>query len=45
MHRFPESEEDIILESAKELVTLGLCEQTNNEAGKEAFKIIKNPFE
>lgn len=44
-YRFPESEEDIILESAKELVALGLCEQTNNEAGKEAFKIIKNPFE
>jgi hypothetical protein len=24
---------------------MGLCEQTNEEPGKEAFKIIKNPFE
>lgn len=44
-YRFPESEPNKVLESAKELVTLGLCEQTNEEPGKEAFKIIKNPFE
>ena len=44
-YRIQESETSKILESAEELVTMGLCEQTNNEAGKEAFKIIKNPFE
>ena len=44
-YRFPESEPNKVLESAKELVTLGLCEQTNEEPGKEAFKIIQNPFE
>ena len=44
-YRFPESDPDKILESAKELVTLGLCEQTNEEPGKEAFKILINPFE
>jgi hypothetical protein len=27
------------------LVILGLCEQTNEEPGKEAFKILINPFE
>jgi len=44
-YRFPESDHDKILKSAQELVTMGLCEQTNEEAGKESFKIIKNPFE
>ena len=44
-YRFPESEPNKVLESAKELVTLGLCEQTNEEPGKEAFKIITNPFQ
>ena len=44
-YRFPESEPDKILESARELVNMGLCEQTNEEPGKEAFKILINPFE
>ncbi len=44
-YRFPDSDHKRILESAKELVTLGLCEQTNETEGKEAFKILVNPFE
>lgn len=44
-YRFPESDHETILKSAMELVSMGLCEQTNNEPGKEAFKIIKNTFE
>ena len=44
-YRFPDSDHDKILESALELVNLGLVEQTNSEPGKEAFKILINPFE
>ena len=44
-YRFPDSDHDKILESALELVNLGLVEQTNSEPGKEAFKILVNPFE
>ena len=44
-YRFPDSDHDKILESALELVNLGLVEQTNKEPGKEAFKILINPFE
>ena len=44
-YRFPDSDHERILESAKELVTMGLCEQRNEEPGKEAFKILINPFE
>lgn len=44
-YRFPDSDHNKILESALELVSLGLIEQTNKEAGKEAFKILINPFE
>lgn len=44
-YRFPDSDHNKILESALELVTLGLVEQTNSEPGKEAFKILVNPFE
>ncbi len=44
-YRFPDSDHDKILESALELVELGLVEQTNSEPGKEAFKILINPFE
>ena len=44
-YRFPESDHERILESALELVNLGLVEQTNKEPGKEAFKILINPFE
>ena len=44
-YRFPESDPDKVLESALELVNLGLVEQTNKEPGKEAFKILANPFE
>ena len=44
-YRFPDSDHDKILESALELVNLGLVEQTNKEPGKESFKILINPFE
>ena len=44
-YRFPDSDHDKILESALELVELGLVEQTNSEPGKESFKILINPFE
>ena len=44
-YRFLDSDHDKILESALELVNLGLVEQTNKEPGKEAFKILINPFE
>ena len=44
-YRFPDSDHDKILESALELVNLGLVEQTNKEPAKEAFKILINPFE
>ena len=43
-YRFPESEPDKILESAKELVTLGLCEQTNEESGKEGLQNFNKPI-
>ena len=44
-YRFPETEQPHLLESLKDLKNLGLLEQTNNEEGKEAYKILINPFE
>ena len=32
------------IEGLKKAVQLGLIEQTNNEPGKEAYKILINPF-
>lgn len=44
-YRFPEVDLDKIKSSTLELVNLGLVEQTSEEPGKEAFKILVNPFE
>ena len=43
-YRFPETETEHLTKSIEDLITLGLLEQTNKEAGKEAFKILINPF-
>jgi hypothetical protein len=44
-YRFPETEIEHIKTSVSELVELGLVEMTNEEEGKEAYKILINPFE
>jgi hypothetical protein len=44
-YRFPETEIEQLKESMQELVELGLVEQTNSDEGKEAWKILINPFE
>ena len=44
-YRFPEAEIEHLVESLNDLIKLGLLEQTNNELGKEAYKILINPFE
>ena len=43
-YRFPETETKHLLESLEDLINLGLLEQTNKEEGKEAYKILINPF-
>lgn len=44
-YRFPDTEIEHLSQSLEDLINLGLLEQTNNEAGKEAYKILTNPFE
>ena len=44
-YRFPESTEEQLVVSLNEAVKLGLLEQTNQEEGKEAYKILINPFD
>jgi hypothetical protein len=44
-YRFPEVEEEHLVASLNEAATDGLLEQTNKEEGKEAYKILINPFE
>ena len=43
-YRFPETEIPHLIESLEDLINLGLLEQTNKEEGKEAYKILINPF-
>lgn len=44
-YRFPETDEQHLLQSLAELIKLGLAEQTNDEDGKQAYKILINPFD
>jgi hypothetical protein len=44
-YRFPETEIPHLIESLEDLINLGLLEQTSKEEGKEAYKILTNPFE
>lgn len=44
-YRFPESTEEQLIASLDEAVKLGLLEQTNAEEGKQAYKILINPFD
>jgi len=44
-YRFPETEQDHLIQSLDELIKLGLIEQTCNEDGKQAYKILINPFD
>jgi len=44
-YRFPETEENHLLESINELMELDLVEELNTSDGKESWKIKTNPFE
>ena len=44
-YRFPETEVEHLKKSLIDSINLGLLEETNNEEGKEAYKILINPFE
>jgi hypothetical protein len=44
-YRFSETEIPHLIESLEDLINLGLLEQTSKEEGKEAYKILTNPFE
>ncbi len=44
-YRFPETEENHLLESINELMELDLVEELNTSEGKESWKIKTNPFE
>jgi hypothetical protein len=44
-YRFPETEEQHLIEGLDELIKLGLIEQTNDEEGKQAYRILVNPFQ
>jgi len=44
-YRFPETEENHLLESINELMELDLVEELNTSGGKESWKIKTNPFE
>tara|TARA_Y100000385_G_scaffold201638_1_gene208826 strand:- start:1479 stop:1778 length:300 start_codon:yes stop_codon:yes gene_type:complete len=44
-YRFPETEENHLLESINELMELDLVEELNTTEGKESWKIKTNPFE
>ena len=44
-YRFPETEVEVLIESLEDLKNLGLLEQTNSNEGKEAYKILINPFQ
>jgi hypothetical protein len=44
-YRFPETEEQHLISGLDELIKLGLIEQTNNEEGKQSYKILVNPFQ
>ena len=44
-YRFPEVDEQHLVNSISEAIEEGLLEQTNYEEGKEAYNILLNPFE
>ena len=44
-YRFPEVDEQHLVNSINEAIEDGLLEQTNYEEGKEAYNILLNPFE
>lgn len=44
-YHFPDTTREHLKRSVDELVIEGLVEQTNSEEGKEAYRILVNPFE
>jgi len=44
-YHFPDTTREHLKRSVDELVDEGLIEQTNLKEGKEAYKILVNPFE
>ena len=44
-YRFPEVEHAHLLASLKDAIEQGFLEQTSQEEGKEAYRILLNPFE
>ena len=43
-YRFPETSEEYLLKSIKELMELDLVKELNTDQGKESWSIITNPF-
>jgi|TARA_B110000902_G_scaffold128249_1_gene149503 hypothetical protein len=43
-YRFPETSEEHLLNSIKELMELDLVKELNSDQGKESWSIITNPF-
>lgn len=44
-YHFPDTDKEHLRASIQELLKEGLVEVTNSEEGKEAYKILINPFE
>lgn len=44
-YHFPDTTREHLKRSVDELVVEGLIEQTNQEEGKESYRILVNPFE
>lgn len=44
-YHFPDTDKEHLISSINELVNEGLVEVTNEEGGKESYKILINPFE